>query len=544
METRLRVLYLEDEPNDVELVQTTLASDGVVCDILRVDTREVFLAALERGGYDLILSDKSLPAFDGLSALALAREKRPEVPFIFISGTLGEEAAIESLKNGATDYVLKQRLTRLVPVTRRALRNAAERAERQQRERELEAIASVGAALRTAVTRAQMLPVVVDQISALLNVDAAALLMRDPVTGEAIVETGGGAITANLIGQRLPPGAGIVGRVMATGQPYQTNDAAHDSLRTWPQSLGPISALACVPLIAQNRTLGALWIGRASPVTENEVRLLNVVADIAANALHRAALFDELEIRVTDRTRELTEANQRLRELDRLKDQFVSNVNHELRSPLTSIKLYLELLETAKPEKREPYVKVLQREANRLQNLIEDMLNLARLDLQAVPLHLEPIDMQAILEELIADRTALAADHALTLTYVRGTEARLALGDDQLLSQVATNLLANAINYTPRDGAISVAVAVGQRDDREWFTFAVRDNGRGISADDLPHLFDRFYRGEVGRQSGAAGTGLGLAICHDIVERLGGQITVDSTVGQGTTFTVWLRLAN
>jgi signal transduction histidine kinase len=202
------------------------------------------------------------------------------------------------------------------------------------------------------------------------------------------------------------------------------------------------------------------------------------------------------------------------------------------------------LLEVGKPEKREQYVKVLQREANRLQNLIEDMLNLARLDLQAVPLHLEPVDIQAMLEQLVADRTTLATASGLTLTYARETEARLALGDDQLLGQVATNLIANAINYTPRAGAVSVTVAVCQRDDREWFTFSVRDNGRGISAEDLPHLFERFYRGEVGRQSGAAGTGLGLAICHDIVERLGGQITVDSTLGEGTTFTVWLRPAS
>ncbi|MBI5564734.1 MAG: response regulator [Chloroflexi bacterium] len=543
-ETRLRVLYLEDEPNDVDLVQVTLAEDGIACDITWVETRDAFVAALERGGFDLILSDKSLPSFDGLSALALAREIRPEVPFIFVSGTLGEEAAIESLKHGATDYVLKQRLTRVVPITRRALRNAAERAERQQRERELEAIASMSAALRTAMTRAEMLPVVMEQVSALLKVDGAAVLRRDPVTSEAIVEMCSGVITSDRIGQRLPAGAGIVGQVMATGEPYLTNAAGHDSTWVWPQPLGSISALACVPLMVQNHTLGALWIGRTTPVTGSEVRVLGAIGDIAASALHRAALFDELETRVADRTRELTEANQRLQELDRLKDQFVSNVNHELRSPLTSIKLYLELLEVGKPEKREQYVKVLQREANRLQNLIEDMLNLARLDLQAVPLHLEPIDVQAMLEELVADRATLAAASGLTLTYARETEARLAFGDDQLLSQVATNLLANAINYTPRDGAVSVVVALSQRDDGEWLTFTVRDNGRGISAEDLPHLFERFYRGEVGRTSGAAGTGLGLAICHDIVERLGGQITVESAPEQGTTFTVWLRPAS
>ena len=132
--TRLRILYLEDEPDDAELAQYTLASAGFDCDLLRVETRAQFEAALIQGGFDLILSDRTLPQFDGLTALALASEKRPEVPFIFVSGTLGEEMAIESLKNGATDYVLKNRLERLVPVTARALREAAERAARQKTE--------------------------------------------------------------------------------------------------------------------------------------------------------------------------------------------------------------------------------------------------------------------------------------------------------------------------------------------------------------------------------------------------------------------------
>jgi PAS domain S-box-containing protein/putative nucleotidyltransferase with HDIG domain len=135
-ETRLRILHLEDNPADAELVQRTLTAAGLACDMLRVETREQFEAALNQGGFDLILADKTLPQYDGLSALALAREKRPAVPFIFVSGTLGEEVAIESLKNGATDYVLKQRLSRLVPVTRRAMREAAERTARQKTEAE------------------------------------------------------------------------------------------------------------------------------------------------------------------------------------------------------------------------------------------------------------------------------------------------------------------------------------------------------------------------------------------------------------------------
>jgi DNA-binding NtrC family response regulator len=133
----LRILSLEDDPNDAELIQETLQGEGLANQLSRVDTQSAFRAALERGGMDLILADYTLPAFDGISALKLALGICPDVPFIFVSGTLGEEVAIEALKMGATDYVLKTRLSRLAPSVLRALRAASETAERKRAEKAL-----------------------------------------------------------------------------------------------------------------------------------------------------------------------------------------------------------------------------------------------------------------------------------------------------------------------------------------------------------------------------------------------------------------------
>ncbi|MGH2522849.1 MAG: PAS domain-containing protein, partial [Anaerolineales bacterium] len=133
----LRILHLEDSPIDAELIEATLAADGLDCELARVESRADFLAAIRQVGFELILADYSLPAFDGLSALALARELCPDVPFIFVSGALGEEMAIETLKSGATDYVLKTRLKRLAPAVRRALRETQERVERCRAEEQL-----------------------------------------------------------------------------------------------------------------------------------------------------------------------------------------------------------------------------------------------------------------------------------------------------------------------------------------------------------------------------------------------------------------------
>src|ERR1700681_2065703 len=133
----LRILSIEDDPKDTELIQGLLETEGIVCEVTRVDTEASLRDLLKQGGVDLILADYSLPSFDGISALKLATKACPDVPFIFVSGTLGEEVAIEALKIGATDYVLKTRLSRLVPSVLRALREATQRAERKRAEEAL-----------------------------------------------------------------------------------------------------------------------------------------------------------------------------------------------------------------------------------------------------------------------------------------------------------------------------------------------------------------------------------------------------------------------
>jgi PAS domain S-box-containing protein len=137
MRQPLRILSVEDDPKDAELIQDLLETEGIVCEITRVDTEAALLASVEQGGIDLILADYSLPSFNGISALKFAMKACPDVPFIFVSGTLGEEVAIEALKIGATDYVLKTRLSRLVPSVLRALRETTQKAERKRAEESL-----------------------------------------------------------------------------------------------------------------------------------------------------------------------------------------------------------------------------------------------------------------------------------------------------------------------------------------------------------------------------------------------------------------------
>ena len=156
METVLRILMLEDFPHDAELETLALRRAGIACESRRVESREEFLEQVENFDPHVILSDFSLPGFDGLSALRLASERRPEIPFIFVSGTIGEERAIEALKNGATDYVLKTNLVRLPSSVARAVREAEERQRRireEARSVRVGRIRALHAAISSAIVR-------------------------------------------------------------------------------------------------------------------------------------------------------------------------------------------------------------------------------------------------------------------------------------------------------------------------------------------------------------------------------------------------------
>jgi signal transduction histidine kinase len=313
----------------------------------------------------------------------------------------------------------------------------------------------------------------------------------------------------------------------------------------------PQSALY-VPMISGDRVVGVMHVQHyaAYAFRDTDLPLLSILASQAAIALENAQLFaeaqrhtSELEQRVAERTRDLAEANERLQELDQLKDQFISNVSHELRTPLANIKLYVGLLEHGRADRQAHYIKTLHRESGRLGNLIEDLLELSRLDLGAARIHLEPTYVNHLAAELIGDRSEMATDRGLALDCQLDPDLPLALGDPKRIVQVMSNLMSNAINYTPRGGIVTLLTASRRWDGSDWVTLTVQDTGPGISAEELPKLFKRFFRGEASRASGASGTGLGLAICKEIVEAMAGHISVESRPGQGTAFTVWLQPA-
>lgn len=195
-----------------------------------------------------------------------------------------------------------------------------------------------------------------------------------------------------------------------------------------------------------------------------------------------------------------------------------------------------------RPEKLDSYSATLRRETNRLYILIEELLNLSRLDQEQVEFVLSKFDLNSTIETYLSDRTLLATQQGINLNFIPDAELPKIKVDENLLGQVLSILFTNAINYTPLNNKVSVITQTQKLNGQQWTGFCVQDSGPGIQSDELDKLFNRFYRGKVGRESGVPGTGLGLAIAHEIVKRHGGYIEVESEgiTGKGTKFKVWL----
>jgi signal transduction histidine kinase len=227
----------------------------------------------------------------------------------------------------------------------------------------------------------------------------------------------------------------------------------------------------------------------------------------------------------------------RIEELFRVQQRFVADVSHELRSPLTAVRGNLDLLKRQSiqdPDERAQMIDAMDSEIARMSRLISDLLLLARQD-AGVPIAKHPIELDTLLLEVYRQAQLTARGVRITL----GAEDQaIIVGDRDRLKQVLLNLVDNAIKYTPQGGEVTLALTK----EEEWVKIAVQDTGIGIAPENMPNLFDRFYRVDKARSRDAGGTGLGLAIAKSVVDAHNGKITVESIPGRGSIFTVWLPL--
>jgi len=430
-------------------------------------------------------------------------------------------------------------------------------AEIQHKARELEALVQVSAALRKSSERAEIPPIVLDQVHDLLKASGSAVGIQDPATGEVVMELIRGE-RAHLTGTRLPAKKGISGQVIASGQTYVTEDVQQDPNFLFSDEVKEALAMVCTPLIFEEQTIGVLWASRAPPFTDEEIDLLTAIANIAATTLQRAKLFVELAEsnaalaqereslaqRVAERTAELQTTNAELRRALRLKDEFLDSISHELRTPLNAILGMSEILKSnihgPLNQNQQEALDHIEAAGQKLLALITDVLDFAGTEAGEITLQPGPVSVELVCQSALNQVKTAAHNkgHKIYSTF-DGDLPRYIMADEERLKQILLNLLDNAIKFTPAGGKVGLEVLL---DDEDQIQFTVWDTGPGISPENISDLFQPFVQlnGSLARRH--EGTGLGLALVARLTELHGGTVSVDSTVGQGSRFTVSLPL--
>lgn len=491
---KTRILLLEDSPLDDELARACLTRGGLDFEMRRVENRAEFIAELETESYDLILADYSLPSFDGLAALEIARKRWPHLPFLFVSGGLGEEVAIDALKRGATDYVLKQRLDRLVLAVTRALAEARERSNRRRAE----------LALRESEERHR--------------------LILESVKDYAI-------ITLDLEGVVSSWNKGAE-RVLG----YQEVEI-----------LGRSGALIFTPEDIRNGTperelSRAALHGRAE---DERWHVRKGGEQFWGSGAVRPLLDEAGELRGFVKVmRDMTErkrVEEAQKEADRRKDDFLAMLAHELRNPLSAVNNAIQLARRSGRSEHFEWAKdVIGQQVGHLSRLIDDILDVSRITRGKIQLRTRREAPAPILLSAIEAVRPLIEERRHELKVSLSPHLAPIMADATRLEQIVLNLLTNAAKYTEEEGQIHVT-AEPVNDD---LVITVRDDGVGIDAEMLSRVFDPFVQAAQTLDRAQGGLGIGLTLARTLAEMHGGSLVASSGgLGRGSEFVLRLPLA-
>lgn len=506
----LRLLLVEDNALDAELTLRALERGGYHANTTIVDNEADFAAALDAAAsearLDLILADFVLPNFSGAEALSIARARAPDVPFIFVSGVLGEEHAIDMLKGGATDYVLKQRLARLPVVVARALNERDIRFERAQIER----------ALRETETHFRLL---VDALRdyAVMTLDAQGRVRTWNAASERIL----GYTAAEIIGQsariffsREDVDAGDFERELDTAR---TVGACSDDRWLWRKDGQSFFAAGTTTAILSDSShaVGADTLLGFSKIIRDATQ-----ARVAADALRLA--------------------KEQAETANRAKDHFLAVLSHELRTPLTPILAAVRLIEMKGPlpDGVNGTLDVIRRNVELEARLIDDLLDLTSIARGKLSLNFRAVSLDEVLSSALDMSMSDIQVKALDLSTRYEAEGTRVSGDAARLQQIVWNLVRNAVKFTPDGGRIDIRVF---HPDPKTVAIVVSDTGIGISGEALPRIFSAFEQADESISKGFGGLGLGLAIASTLAQKHGGTLSAHSDGrGQGARFTLTL----
>ncbi len=530
----LRILLIEDDRLDAELTEETLAGEGVVCEISRVETRADYLVALEEVSYDLIISDYSLPSFDGMTALGIAQETCPDIPFILISGRFGEELAIDALKSGAAEYVLKQKLERLAPAVRRALREAENRMARKRAEEALQQayeelerrvqdrtveLRSANESLEAEIVERKTREKKITEQAALLDHARDAILVRGlddrVIYWNRSAERIYGWSTAEAVGRNIVE--------LCYGDDRSQFEKAKERLYENGEWSGELRHRT---KYGRERMVDSSWT-LVRDEEDHPQSIFTIDTDITEKKKLEAQYLHA----------------QRMESIGTL----ASGIAHDLNNVLSPILMAIQLLQIRfNDEDSHRLLSVLQENTERGAEMIKQVLSFAR----GVQGERAPLQLSHLVREMA---------RTLRSTFPKSIEVRISLvedlptvsGDATQLHQVLMNLCVNARDAMPYGGRLTIEAEDIHLDQTfadthidakpgPHLVITVSDTGAGIPPEIIDKIFEPFF---TTKETGK-GTGLGLSTVIGIVKSHSGFINVYSEVGKGTLFKIYLPVVD
>ncbi len=492
---KFNILYIEDNPTDFEMVKAILEDEDMVKEIRRVEKKEDFINSIKNWSFDLILTDYSLPAFHGIEAINIAKEFCPDKPVIMITGNLPDEVAVDIIKKGASDYVLKENIYRLVPSIRTAIERQQYRTEKQ------------------------------NALNALKESEENYRILAESSPYGILVHSEGKLVYYNKEAKQIFKGDS---RLSYIGQDIL--DFVHPESKK----------------ITKER-IQNLYKG----LEDNKIKELkyldsngeDLILEIASSPIRfkgkpaaQVILRDIAERKKMEM--DLIRSKEKAEESDRLKTAFLENMSHEIRTPLNGIIGFASLLKynDVSVEDKLNYLKIIEESGKHLLGIIDDLIEVSRIETGQVELRREEINLNQLLDEVFIffkDGTKFKDRPVnLEISKALSDEDSWIESDKGRLIQIIYNLIFNAYKFTTR-GSIEYGYQVMSD---KLLRFYVKDTGIGIAEKARELVFERFRQADDSTTRVYGGTGLGLTISKGLVLAMDGNIWFDSTLGKGTTF--------
>lgn len=419
----------------------------------------------------------------------------------------------------------------------------------QRKITEMTALYEIGQEISAQVSLEPTLDLIVKRARSLLKSDTSMLALREDQRDEFVIRAQTGEASATVTGTRFRSGEGLGGRAVASGEPllvggYIGEYADSPFLQIIKQTA--MKSFVAVPLKSEDEVIGVLYVMSAIPhkFQDEDMQLLGGLATQATISINNAKLYqqvrqhaEQLETRIAERTQELRQLNQQVEQASRHKSEFLANMSHELRTPMNAIigftKLVMRRSKEQLPQKQYDNLQKSLSSAEHLLTLINQILDLSKIEAGRLEVYPGRFRLETVVEECIRTVEAMITPENVELSSNLAGDLPELYSDRDKLKQIVLNLLSNAVKFTER-GQIRLTA----KGDKKWIAIDVSDTGPGIPRDRFNFIFEEFRQVDGGATRQHGGTGLGLSISRHLAHLLGGDIFVDSTVGQGSTFTI------